>query len=248
MLPSKTEDPSSLDLPRDALPRHVAIIMDGNGRWAQARERDRSYGHRHGAEALRPIVIECAKLALDAITLYSFSTENWARSRSEVGSLMDLYVEYLNSERQLFVNNNVRFRHIGRREGLPSGLLRELDRMSELTREHTGLTLQLALNYGSRSEITDAVREIARAAQEGRIDAQSIDEQSISDHLYTAGLPDPDLLIRTAGERRLSNYLLWQISYAELYVSEKLWPDFRVEDLHAAFCDFARRCRRFGAE
>jgi len=236
-----------LDLPVEALPRHVAIIMDGNGRWARARGKGRTFGHRCGAEALRPIVIECAQLGLEALTLYSFSTENWARSDAEVRALMDLYVEYLISERDLFYENNVRFLHIGRREGLPGPVLDELDRMTESTHEHSGLTMLLALNYGSRGEITDAVRSIVRDAHAGQLKLEAINEAMISSRLYTAGLPDPDLLIRTAGEMRLSNYLLWQISYAEFYIDEALWPDFDVTHLHEALRCYSQRCRRFGA-
>ncbi len=229
------------------LPRHVAIIMDGNGRWAQAQGKDRTLGHRHGAEAVRPIVTECARLGLEALTLYSFSTENWTRSQNEVDCLMGLYVEYLVSERQLFLDNNVRFRQIGRREGLPDRVLEELDRTAKMTADNTGMTLALAINYGSRTEITDAVRAIAQAVQRGKLDPTDIDEETIAGHLYTAGLPDPDLLIRTAGERRLSNYLLWQISYAELYVADLCWPEFDVEQLHKALHDYAGRQRKFGA-
>lgn len=228
------------------LPRHVAIIMDGNGRWAQARGKDRSYGHKAGAEVVRPIVTECSNLNLEALTLYAFSTENWTRSSEEIDTLMALYVAYLESERQLFFDNNVRFNQIGRREGLPSEVLDALDRMKEDTAKHDGLTMTLALNYGSRAEITDAVKTIARKAAEGQLAPADIDEQLIADHLYTANLPDPDLLIRTAGEMRLSNYLLWQLSYAEFYVTDVCWPDFGVDELHKAFNAFKGRTRRFG--
>lgn len=228
------------------LPRHIAIIMDGNGRWAQARGKDRSYGHKAGAEVVRPIVTACSDLNIEALTLYAFSTENWTRSNEEVSTLMDLYVMYLESERQLFFDNNVRFNQIGRREGLPPEVLDALDRMKEDTKDHTGLTMTLALNYGSRAEITDAVRAIAEKTAEGALAPGSIDEQTIADHLYTAGLPDPDLLVRTAGEMRLSNYLLWQLSYAEFYVTDVCWPEFTVEELHKALAAFKGRTRRFG--
>ncbi len=249
MSPTTTPQPeTSLDLavPADRLPRHVAIIMDGNGRWAEARGRGRTYGHRKGAEAVRDVVTESARLGLQALTLYSFSTENWSRSPEEVECLMELYVEYLIKERSTMVDNNIRFRQIGQREGLPPAVLNELDQTTALTGGCTGMHLVLAINYGSRAEITDAVRSIARQARAGEIDPAAIDEQTISDHLYTAGLPDPDLLIRTAGERRLSNYLLWQISYAEIHVSEVCWPDFKVPQFHDALRDFASRQRRFG--
>ena len=229
-----------------AHPRSVAIIMDGNGRWAQARGRSRSFGHRMGAEAVRPIVTRCARLGLEALTLYSFSTENWARSNEEVAALMDLYVEYLASERDLFMDNDVRLIQIGRREGLPPRVLDALDRMTQLTAGNGGMTLALAINYGSRTEITDAVRAIARRVAQGSLDPDNINEQTIDSHLYTAGMPDPDLLIRTAGEMRLSNYLLWQISYAELYVAEVPWPEFGIDELHRAFEAYAGRTRKFG--
>jgi len=238
---------AQLGLPAEALPRHVAIIMDGNGRWAQARGKPRIVGHQHGAGAVRGIVTECAQLGVEVLTLYSFSVENWKRPREEIDFLMTLYVEYLQLERKTMMDNNVRFVQIGRREGLPDAVLAEIDRTLEQTRDNTGLTLALAINYGSRAEITDAVRAIARQVQAGQLDAEAITEQTITDHLYTAGLPDPDLLVRTAGEMRLSNYLLWQISYAELYVSELCWPDFDVNELHQALRAFAARKRKFGA-
>jgi undecaprenyl diphosphate synthase len=229
------------------LPRHVAIIMDGNGRWAQAQGRDRTYGHRKGGDRIRPLVTECAKLGLEALTLYSFSTENWSREQEEIDFLMGLYVEYLVAERNELRENNVKFIQLGRREGLPDKVLDELDKTVELTKNNTGLTLALALNYGSRTEITDAVRHIAEKVKAGELNPDAIDEQTVSDHLYTADLPDPDLLIRTAGEMRLSNYLLWQISYAELYVTDTCWPEFDIPQLHKAFDAFANRKRKFGA-
>lgn len=220
--------------------------MDGNGRWAQAQGRDRTYGHRKGGERIRPLVAECAKLKLEALTLYSFSTENWTRSQQEIDFLMGLYVEYLVAERDDLQSNNIRFVQVGRREGLPQQVLDELDATVELTKNNTGLTLALALNYGSRTEITDAVRAIANKVRAGKLDPDAIDENTVASHLYTAGLPDPDLLIRTAGEMRLSNYLLWQISYAELYVTDVCWPQFDIPQLHKAFEAFAQRKRKFG--
>ncbi|MBX2851145.1 MAG: isoprenyl transferase [Phycisphaeraceae bacterium] len=228
------------------LPKHVAIIMDGNGRWAQARGKDRSYGHKAGAEVVRPIVTACSDLGLEALTLYAFSTENWTRSNEEVSTLMDLYVMYLESERQLFFDNNVRFNQIGSRDGLPPEVLDALDRMKEETKHHTGLTMTLALNYGSRHELTLAAKSIAKKVKLGDMKLTDITEQTITDHLYTAGLPDPDLLIRTAGEMRLSNYLLWQLSYAEFYVTDVCWPEFTVEELQKALAAFKGRTRRFG--
>ena len=247
-----TSEPSLLDIPPQRIPRHIAVIMDGNGRWAVRRGNNRVAGHRQGAVTVRNIVTECARLreALggpDFLTLYSFSMENWKRPAQEVSALMEMYVEYLRSERQTMMDNNIRFRQIGRLENLPPMVLEEMQTTLDLTRNNDGLTLVLALNYGSRAEITDAVRAIARQVKECSLSPEAIDEQTICDHLYTAGMPDPDLLIRTAGEMRISNFLLWQISYAELFVSPVLWPDFGVKDLHEALRSFAGRNRRFGA-
>jgi len=238
---------AKLGLPAEALPRHIAVIMDGNGRWAQARGKPRVFGHQQGAKAVRAIVTECARLELEALTLYSFSIENWKRPADEVDCLMQLYVDYLGQERATMMENNVQFRQIGRREGLPQSVLDELDRTIEITQNNTGLTLALAINYGSRTEITDAVRAISRKIKAGSLDPDHIEPKTISDHLYTAGLPDPNLMIRTAGEMRLSNYLLWQISYAELYVADVCWPDFDVEQLRQALRAYAGRQRKFGA-
>jgi undecaprenyl diphosphate synthase len=240
------------DLPRERFPRHIAIIMDGNGRWAIRRGLERVKGHQQGAVTVRNVVTECARLRKhhggpDFLTLYSFSVENWKRPIDEVSFLMTMYIEYLQKERRTMMENNIRFRQIGRLENLPEPVLEEMNRTLEETKDNDGLTLVLALNYGSRTEITDAVREIARKARDNELRPDEIDEQTISDHLYTTGMPDPDLLIRTAGEMRVSNYLLWQISYAELFVSDVLWPDFGVEDLHGAIRAFSQRNRRFGA-
>ncbi|HEX2972253.1 MAG TPA: isoprenyl transferase [Tepidisphaeraceae bacterium] len=240
------------DIPPQRVPRHIAVIMDGNGRWAVRRGMQRVFGHQQGAKTVRKIVTECARLhntigGPDFLTLYSFSLENWKRPPEEVNFLMHMYVEYLRQERNTMMQNNIRFRQIGRLENLPQPVIDEMNRTLEETRSNTGLTLVLALNYGSRAEITDAVRQIAMKVQAGQLSAASIDESTISSHLYTAGMPDPDLLIRTAGEMRISNYLLWQISYAELYVSNTLWPDFDEVELHQAIRAFASRNRRFGA-
>jgi undecaprenyl diphosphate synthase len=241
----------SLGIPHDRMPRHIAIIMDGNGRWAVQRGLERVRGHQEGARTVRKIVTECAQLRKqfegpNFLTLYSFSLENWKRPAAEVSFLMQMYIDYLRQERQTMMENNIQFRQIGRLDQLPDPVLDEMNITLQETRGNTGLTLVLALNYGSRAEITDAVRAIATEARTGKLDPRDITEQTISDHLYTAGMPDPDLLIRTAGEMRVSNYLLWQISYAELYVSQKFWPDFEVEDLHEAMRSFAGRNRRFG--
>lgn len=228
------------------LPRHIAIIMDGNGRWAKERGWPRIRGHERGARSVRTIVTHCARLGIKALTLYSFSTENWKRPKDEVDFLMGLYVRYLISERGTIMDNNVRFLHIGRREGLPESVLVEMDKMVAVSRGNSGLQLCLALNYGSRNEIVDAVRVIAQAVKDGRVQPGDVNEELLSASLYTAGLPDPDLLIRTASESRLSNFLLWQSSYAEIHVCDKLWPEFGVEDLNRAIQDFAGRQRRFG--
>lgn len=242
----------SLDIAPDRLPRHVAIIMDGNGRWATRRGLRRVMGHQQGANTVRKVVTECARLRKDmggpdCLTLYSFSMENWKRPAEEVQFLMGMYVEYLRQELPTMMENNIRFRQIGRLDNLPELVLEEMRRTAEATKNNSGLTLVLALNYGSRGEIVDAVKAIAIKVKTGELEATQINEQTVNEHLYTAGMPDPDLLIRTAGEMRLSNYLLWQISYAELYVSQVLWPDFSENDLHAALRSFAGRERRFGA-
>jgi undecaprenyl diphosphate synthase len=240
------------DIPNAKFPRHIAVIMDGNGRWAIKRGLERVRGHQQGARTVRDVVTECARLrerhgGPDYLTLYSFSLENWKRPTDEVSFLMQMYIDYLQQERSTMMENNIRFQQIGRMENLPDPVLEEMNITLEQTRNNTGLTLVLALNYGSRAEITDAVRAIADEVREGRLRPEDINEATISSHLYTAEMPDPDLLVRTAGEMRISNYLLWQISYAELFVSPVLWPDFGSDDLHAAIRSFAGRSRRFGA-
>ncbi|MCH8165884.1 MAG: isoprenyl transferase [Planctomycetes bacterium] len=239
-------DGPTLDVPPLRRPGHIAIIMDGNGRWARQRNQPRIAGHRAGAKAVRDIVVECQRLGVGYLTLFSFSMENWKRPADEVRGLMGLYLQYLGKERQELVENNIRFLQLGRREGLPESVLRAVDQTVDVTSHCTGLTLCLALNYGARTEITDAVQAIAREVQAGRLQIADIDEDTISHHLYTAGLPDPDLLIRTAGELRVSNYLLWQISYCEIQITDVYWPDFQVQHLHEAIRDYAERDRRFG--
>src|SRR5215213_7358500 len=244
--------PDLSDIPANRFPRHIAVIMDGNGRWAVQRGLERVKGHQEGAKSVRNIVTECARLhkdhgGPDYLTLYSFSLENWKRPMSEVSFLMEMYIDYLRKERATMMENNIRFRQIGRLENLPDPVLDEVNITLEETRQNDGLTLVLALNYSSRAEITDAVRDIAAKIAGGELSPRDIDESTISDHLYTANMPDPDLLIRTAGEMRVSNYLLWQISYAELFVSDVLWPDFGINELHQAIREFSRRNRRFGA-
>jgi undecaprenyl diphosphate synthase len=240
------------NIPSEKFPRHIAVIMDGNGRWAVKRGLERVRGHQQGARTVRDVVTECARLRRDHggpdfLTLYSFSLENWKRPTDEVSFLMQMYIDYLRQERATMMENNIRFLQIGRMENLPDPVLEEVSITLEQTQKNDGLTLVLALNYGSRAEITDAVQAIAQEVRDGRLRPEQITEATISNHLYTAGMPDPDLLVRTAGEMRISNYLLWQISYAELFVSPVLWPDFGVDDLHAAIRSFAARSRRFGA-
>jgi undecaprenyl diphosphate synthase len=240
------------DIPPQKFPRHIAIIMDGNGRWAVKRGLERIRGHQQGARTVREVVTECARLRKhhggpDFLTLYSFSIENWKRPVEEVTFLMQMYIEYLQNERKTMMDNNIRFRQIGRLENLPEPVLDEVQITLDETKNNDGLTLVLALNYGSRTEILDAVRVIAEKAKAGTLEPADIEEATIEDHLYTAGMPDVDLLIRTAGEMRVSNYLLWQISYAELVVSDVQWPEFGVPQLHDAIRQYSQRNRRFGA-
>jgi len=236
----------SVGLDPDKLPRHVAIIMDGNGRWARARGKERVEGHARGARSVDEVTEECCRLGIGQLTLYCLSSENWKRPKPELDFLMALLKQYLLGERQKILDQNIRFAVIGRREGLPDEVLAEIDENTRLTRGNTGLTLCLAINYGSRAEITDAVRGLARRVERGELRPDEITEDTIGASLYTAGMPDPDLLIRTAGEMRVSNYLLWQISYAELWVTPRFWPEFGPGLLREALVDFARRERRFG--
>jgi undecaprenyl diphosphate synthase len=228
------------------LPRHIAMIMDGNGRWARERGLERIEGHVRGADTVRRVVEECCRLGIGQLTLYSFSSENWKRPQREVDFLMALLKQYLVDERPEIMGQNIRFRVIGRRRELSPEVVAEIEETERLSAGNTGLTLALAVNYGSRAEIVDAVRSIAGRVQRGELDPATVDESTVSDSLYTAGMPDPDLLIRTAGEMRVSNYLLWQISYAELWVTPRFWPEFDAALLHDALRDYARRERRFG--
>jgi len=241
-------DPASVlpDVEPARIPRHIAIIMDGNGRWARERGLPRAAGHHAGAAAVRRLIEASGPIGLEAITLYSFSSENWKRPPAEVEALMSLYVEKLAESAGELVDQNIRFRQIGRRVGLPAAVLRQVEKVEEATASCTGPVLCLAVNYGARAEIVDAVRSLAERVRRGALDPQEIDETTVASALYTADLPDPDLLIRTAGEMRVSNYLLWQISYAELHVTPAFWPDFDASHLHAAIRDFASRRRRFG--
>lgn len=237
---------SGLVVPDDHIPRSVGIIMDGNGRWAMRRGLSRSAGHQAGARVVRRIVTEAARLGLEALTLYSFSIENWTRPADEVNTLMHLYAEYLLQERPTVMANNIRLRHLGRREGLPETVLKELDESVRISRDNTGMYLCLALNYGSRIEMTDAVRQIAARVKTGELEPEQIDPNVISAYLNTVDVPDPDLIIRTSGEMRISNFLLWQVSYAEFYVTDVFWPDFDEEEFRKALQAFASRLRRFG--
>jgi len=235
-----------LGIPWQKMPRHVAIIMDGNGRWAQQRGLPRLEGHSSGSNSVRSTVTESARLGIECLTLYSFSTENWKRPAEEVKGLMDLYAQYLVEERPTIAEHDIRVRHLGTEEGLPQYVLRELRETVRLSQNNGGMILCLALNYSGRAELTRAIRKMVDDAARGELKVNAVNEQIISKYLDTAGLPDPDLLVRTAGERRISNFLLWQISYTELYVTEVLWPDFSREVLYEAIKEYARRNRRFG--
>lgn len=230
----------------EQLPRHVAIIMDGNGRWAQNRGMPRVIGHRRGIKSVRAVVEEGCRLGLEQLTLYCLSVENWKRPRRELSFLLKLFRHFLVVERALLMEQNVRLAMIGRREGLPEGVLREFDETAMQTADNTGMTLCLAVNYGGRTEIADAVKRLAEDVRAGALDPDQVDEAVVASYLATSGMPDPDLLIRTAGEFRVSNFLLWQISYAELWVTDVLWPDFRGDDLLTACRAFASRQRKFG--
>ena len=228
------------------LPRHVAIIMDGNGRWAQQRHKHRVEGHREGIHAVRDTVETAARLGLEVLTLYAFSIENWKRPESEVRTLMGLLKHYLRSELDTLLGNNIRFHVVGRAQELEPDVLAELRRAEERTAAKTGLQFNIALNYGGRAEIVDAVRRLVAEMRERGTQPDALDEAAIARHLYTAGQPDPDLLIRTSGEMRISNFLLWQLSYTEFYITPTLWPDFRKPQLIEAVREFTRRDRRFG--
>ncbi|HET6204419.1 MAG TPA: isoprenyl transferase [Planctomycetota bacterium] len=230
----------------DGIPRHVAIIMDGNGRWARRRRLRRVLGHRAGIRAVREVVTECARLGVESLTLYAFSVENWRRPRGEVEYLMGLLKRFLIGEREEIARNRIRLTSIGRIEDLPEDVRRELRRTEEMSAGNGGMRLCLALSYGGRAEIADAVRRIAEKAARGEIEPREVTEEVLRAHLYDATLPDPDLLIRTAGEMRVSNFLLWQISYTEFYVTPKCWPEFGKRELHEAIEEYRRRERKFG--
>jgi undecaprenyl diphosphate synthase len=228
------------------LPRHIAVIMDGNGRWARERGLPRIEGHRRGSESVRACTAACIEAGVPYLTLYAFSKENWQRPADEVGALMVLLDRFLAERAAEIMERNIRLRAIGHLADLPDKARQRLEGTIAKSANNTALTLTLALSYGARTEIVDAARAIAREAQAGKLDPESIDEDTIASHLYTAGIPDPDLLVRTSGEMRISNFLLWQISYAEIVVTPKLWPDFAKGDLFAAMQEYARRSRRYG--
>jgi undecaprenyl diphosphate synthase len=236
----------ALDVPREKRPRHVAIIMDGNGRWAQRQQLPRIRGHQQGAKTVRTITEECTRLGIGQLTLYCLSSENWKRPQDELEFLMFLLSQYMIEERETLLENNIRLQIIGRRERIPKDVQKEMDKTLEMTASNTGCCLCLAINYGGRAEIVDAIRKIGGRIKSGELEPQEIDEELVSNYLYTAGMTDPDLLIRTAGEMRISNYLLWQISYAELWVTQKMWPEFSIHDFYESIRDFSKRNRRFG--
>ncbi|MBI3323407.1 MAG: isoprenyl transferase [Candidatus Omnitrophica bacterium] len=235
------------ELDRTRLPRHVAIIMDGNGRWARARGLPRVMGHRAGIKSVRAVVEAAREVGVQVVTLYAFSMENWKRPAAEVSTLMRLLNEYLRREMENLMRNGIRLNVLGDLEGLPGAVRRHLARVMETTRGNSRMLLNLALNYGGRAEILHAAKEVAAQVRAGKLRLSSLDEQAFSRFLYTDGMPDPDLLIRTSGEQRISNFLLWQISYAELYLTPKLWPDFGKPDFLEALAEYQRRERRFGA-
>jgi len=234
------------DIPAERRPRHIAIIMDGNGRWARRQNLPRIEGHRRGVASVRRTVEECARIGIQQLTLYCLSSENWKRPQVELDFLMHLLEQYMIEERSTIMAQNISVRTIGHRDGVSENAIREMDKTIAMSAKNTGTRLCLAINYGGRAEIVDAVRRIAAEVVAGTQAIEEINEQAVSDHLFTAGMPDPDLLIRTASEMRISNFLLWQISYAELWVTDRCWPEFDEDDLHAAIRSYASRDRKFG--
>jgi undecaprenyl diphosphate synthase len=242
--PGSEEDRLVRQLDLSRLPRHVAVIMDGNGRWAEKRHKPRIEGHRAGAKGVQEVVESCARLGIRFLTLYAFSKENWKRPRKEVALLWRLLEEYLRKQDKNLIKNKIRILAIGQREGIPESTENELERVEAMTRNFDRLTVVMALNYSGRTEIIDAVKRIL---EERDLDSARLDEETFSRKLYTAGIPDPDLLIRTSGELRISNFLLWQIAYSEIWITPVLWPDFRRRDFLQALVDYQKRERRFGA-
>lgn len=236
----------SADIDYEHLPLHIGVIMDGNGRWAKKRGLPRSAGHRAGADSLKKIVTACNNMGIKYITVYAFSTENWSRPKEEVDYLMNLLLGYLRDAENTLAGENVVIRAIGSRAELSEEIQQQIIRTEEFTKNNTGIVMNIALNYGAREELTSAVRGLVSDTANGRITPEQISPEQISARLYTAGQPDPDLLIRTSGEIRLSNFMLWQLAYSEMYFTDKLWPDFSVKDLEAAIIEYQKRNRRFG--
>jgi undecaprenyl diphosphate synthase len=245
-IPYTDEELFARSLSRQTLPQHIAVIMDGNGRWAQQQGWPRIEGHRRGVQSVRSMVEECSRLGLKQLTLFCFSSENWKRPQRELTLLMALLKQYVIEERREIMRQGLQFRVIGNLQQLDAGIQAEIQKTVTAASNNSGMTLCLAVNYGARQEITEAVQRIATRVKAGEVSPEEISEQVVADHLMTAGMPDPDLVIRTAGELRISNFLLWQVSYAELWVSPKFWPEFREPDLHQALQSFASRDRRFG--
>lgn len=235
-----------IQIDKNNLPNHIGIIMDGNGRWAKKRGLPRSAGHSAGAESLKKIITEANNLGVKYVTVYAFSTENWKRPKAEVDFLMDLLMDYLVNAEKTLAGENVVIRAIGSRAELSEEMCVQIKKTEEFTKNNTGVVMNIALNYGSRDEMLSAVKNISTDVKEGKINTEDIDEKLFSDYLYTKGQPEVDLLIRTSGEKRLSNFMLWQVSYAELWFTNKLWPDFKSKDLRQAIYDFQNRGRRFG--
>lgn len=241
---NRKKEKAQIDMSR--LPEHIGVIMDGNGRWAKKRGLPRSAGHKAGADSLKKIVTACNKLGIKYITVYAFSTENWSRPKDEVDYLMGLLLGYLKDAENTLAGENVVIRAIGSRAELSEEIQEQIIKTENFTSKNTGIVMNIALNYGSREEITHAVRNICRDVESGSLKAEDISQEIISSELYTGGQPDPDLLIRTSGEIRLSNFMLWQLAYSEMYFTNKLWPDFTVKDLEDAIIEFQKRNRRFG--
>ena len=238
--------PGSENLDLSKLPSHIAIIMDGNGRWAKKRLMNRINGHEKGVDVVRRIVRVCRELGIEILTLYAFSTENWQRPKAEVSALMDLLKRFLKSESREMHQNNIRLNTIGQFHRIPKGVRSLLQQNMEMTASNTGLTLNLALSYGGRAEIVEMVTQVAERVKKGQLDLSAITPEVVSDNLYTRGMCDPDLLIRTGGDMRISNFLLWQIAYTELFITNTLWPEFSKEEFMAILADFQKRERRFG--
>jgi len=231
---------------KERIPQHVAVIMDGNGRWAKKRGNQRIFGHKNGVQSVRETVRAAGELQINFLTLYAFSTENWNRPKKEIDALMSLLISSIEKETPELINNNVKLVSVGDQSLMSNNVKTKLDTLISKTKDNTGLTVVLALSYSSRWEITDAVQKIAKKVKSGELTPQEINEQTICSNLSTAGIPDPDLLIRTSGEHRISNFLLWQIAYAELYFTDTLWPDFREENFYEAIFEYQQRERRFG--